>query len=72
MPLSAEKKEFFDSYRKEKLKRVPLDVTHEMYASIKENAEEAEMSVNGYIKSLIAEDTATRKIERIKNKKNLW
>lgn len=48
-------------YKKEKLKRVPLDLTKEKYQEVKEAAERAGSSVNGYIKAAIDE-----KIEREK------
>lgn len=40
-------------YAKEKLKRIPLDVTKEMYVTIKAAADAANESVNGYIKAAV-------------------
>ena len=40
-------------YAKKKLKRIPLDVTKEKYQEIKIAAENANESVNGYIKKSI-------------------
>jgi uncharacterized protein (DUF1778 family) len=40
-------------YAKLKLKRIPLNVTKEKYQEIKEAADNANESVNGYIKKAI-------------------
>ena len=53
------KREYDLAYKKEKLKRVPLDLTKEKYQEVKDAADRAGTSVNGYIKSAIDE-----KIER--------
>lgn len=42
-------------YKKEKLKRIPLDVKHEEYEHIKEHAQKMNEPVNGFIKRAIAE-----------------
>ena len=42
-------------YKKEKLKRVPLDLTKEKYQEVKNAADRAGSSVNGYIKTAIDE-----------------
>ena len=41
------------AYAKEKLKRIPLDVTKEKYAEIVAAAASAGISVNGFIKTAI-------------------
>ena len=40
-------------YKKEHLKRVPLDLTKEKYQEVKDAADRAGESVNGYIKKSI-------------------
>ena len=45
--------EYLRNYAKEKLKRIPLDVQKEKYDEIKAAAENADESVNGYIKEAI-------------------
>ena len=47
-------------YAKEKLKRIPLDVTKDYYDTIKSVAKSVGMSVNGFIKQAIQE-----KIDRL-------
>ena len=47
--------EYNRNYRKEKLKRIPLDVTPEQYKTIKEHTEKTNESVNGFIKRAINE-----------------
>lgn len=48
------KKTLYDiEYAKNKLKRIPLDVTKEKYADIKKAAENSNESVNGFIKKAI-------------------
>ena len=49
------KKEYDLAYRKEKLHRVPLDLTKEKYQEVKDAAVRASSSVNGYIKRAIDE-----------------
>ncbi len=53
MPISEHRREYLNEYRKDNLKRIPLDVTKEKYAEIKSAAESANESVNGYIKKSI-------------------
>jgi len=65
MPLSNERKEYLYKYQREKLKRIPLDVTIEKYSTIKEAALIAGESVNGYIKQAIDE-----RLDRDKEKNN--
>lgn len=55
MPLSDERKEYLYKYQRDKLKRIPLDVTIEKYNIIKEAALRAGESVNGYVKRAIDE-----------------
>ncbi|MBR3276092.1 MAG: hypothetical protein IKG08_05735 [Eubacterium sp.] len=55
------KQGYFAEYRKQNLKRVPLDLTKEKYQEVKDAAERSGSSVNGYIKTAIDE-----KIEREK------
>lgn len=61
MPYNPKYNETIYEYKKAKLKRVPLDLTKEKYQEVKEAAERAGSSVNGYIKAAIDE-----KIEREK------
>ncbi len=44
-----------DKYKQRNIKRIPLDVQREEYEAIKEAADSAKMSVNGYIKTAIRE-----------------
>lgn len=53
MALSEKRKASMYKYAKEKLKRIPLDVTKEKYQEIKNASEQAGESVNGYIKKAI-------------------
>ncbi len=57
-----EKKKAYDiEYAKNKLKRIPLDVTKDKYQEIKSVADSQNQTVNGFIKKAIDE-----KIERTK------
>ena len=47
------KKEYNKNYAKNRLKRIPLDVQKEKYEEIKNAAENAGETVNGYIKKSI-------------------
>ena len=58
-----ERNAYMLKYSKEKLKRIPLDVTKEQYAEIKAAADSANSSVNGFIKGAVFE-----KIDRDKEK----
>lgn len=49
------KREYDLAYKKEKLKRVPLDLTKEKYQEVKDAADRAGTSVNGFIKEAINE-----------------
>lgn len=51
--LTPERKQYLSDYRKEKLKRVPLDMPTEMYAEVKAAAEAKQMPVNTFIKWLL-------------------
>lgn len=59
--MATNRTEYMLRYQKEKLKRVPLDLTKEKYQELKEAASRAGSSVNGFIKAAIDE-----KIEREK------
>lgn len=59
MTMTNERKKYLYEYQKEKLKRVPLDLTKETYEQVKTAAENSGMSVNGFIKQCIKD-----KIER--------
>lgn len=51
--MTFDKKSYDLKYAKEKLKRIPLDVSKEKYDQIKAAADHAGESVNGYIKKSI-------------------
>ena len=55
MAMTDERKEYLYKYQKQKLKRIPLDVTKEFYEEIALKANSCGMSVNGYIKQAINE-----------------
>lgn len=44
---------YIEEYKRQNIKRVPLDMQNEMYAAVLQAAAEAGESVNGYIKSAI-------------------
>lgn len=46
------------NYAKERLKRVPLDLTHDDYAVVQMAADAAGESINGYIKRSVAQRMA--------------
>ena len=50
-----DRKEYLINYHREKLKRIPLDVTKEKYQQIKDHAEGNSETVNGFIKRAIDE-----------------
>ena len=60
MAMSEERKNYLYSYKKQKLKRVPLDMQLTDYETLKAAAEGAGQTVNGFIKQAIAE-----KLERM-------
>ncbi len=51
--MTFDKKSYDLKYAKDKLKRIPLDVTKEKYDQIKTAADNAGESVNGYIKKAV-------------------
>ena len=53
MEYSEKKTEYNLNYAKTKLKRIPLDIQNEKYEEIKNAADQAGESVNGYIKKAI-------------------
>ena len=55
MAITPERKEYIYQYAKEKLKRIPLDVTKATYEEIKAHAEARQESTNGFIKRAISE-----------------
>lgn len=59
-----DRKAYINNYKKEKLKRVPLDLTKEKYEEVKEHALNNSETVNGFIKRAIDET-----IKREKSKK---
>ena len=50
-----DRREKFEQYRKEKLKRVPLDMQKTEYERLKVHAQMKGMAVNGYIKETLKE-----------------
>ena len=50
-----DRKEYNKNYKKEKLKRIPLDVTQDHYNDIKSHTEKTHETVNGFIKRAINE-----------------
>ena len=50
-----DRKEYLANYHKEKLKRIPLDVSKEKYDQIKKHSESSGETVNGFIKRAIDE-----------------
>ena len=59
-----EKKERFEQYRKEKIKRVPLDMQKTEYERLKVHAQMSKVAVNRYIKEAVKErmDKEDRKL----------
>lgn len=55
MAMTEQRKDYLYNYQKEKLKRIPLDVTKEKYEEIKAAADAVGETVNGYIKKAIDE-----------------
>ena len=68
MPRSKEslerKKKYDVEYRKNHLKRIPLDVSIEKFDEIKQASSDAGESVNGYIKKAIDERIDREKTDR--------
>lgn len=55
MSYKENKKTYIANYKKDKLKRIPLDVQKEKYEQIKEHAAANNETVNGFIKRAIDE-----------------
>lgn len=53
MSYKEHKREYIAQYKKEKLKRIPLEVTLDKYDEIKQHADSRSESVNGFIKRAI-------------------
>lgn len=53
MSYKEHKREYIANYKKEKLKRIPLEVSLEKYDEIKQHADSRSESVNGFIKRAI-------------------
>lgn len=58
--------EYMYKYAKEKLKRIPLDVTKEKYEDIATAAKSAGESVNGYIKKAVDDRMERDKAKSVK------
>lgn len=58
MAITSKRKEYIYQYAKEKLKRIPLDVSKSSYEEIRAHAEAHSESVNGFIKRAIQETMA--------------
>ena len=56
MKYSEQSRDYSLKYAKEKLKRVPLDLTKEKYAEVQEAAKMTGESINGFIKRLIDDE----------------
>ncbi len=55
MGMTDQRKQYLYEYQKEKLKRIPLDVTKADYDTIKAHAKAHKESVNGFVKRAISE-----------------
>lgn len=53
--MNEKKKQYNIEYKKNNLKRVPLDLPVRMYEDVKEHAQKKSESVNGFIKRAIKE-----------------
>ncbi len=53
--MAFDKKEYNVEYKKNNIKRIPLDVSKEKYLEIKHHADSLNESVNGFIKRSIDE-----------------
>ena len=51
----SDRKEYFKKYKKENIKRVPLDLNIKDYEKIKGHIQETQETVNGFIKRAINE-----------------
>lgn len=61
------KKKYDIDYHKTHYKRIPLDVSQDMYDDIKKRAGVLNMSVNGYIKACIVDDIAHNNLLPVQN-----
>ena len=52
--MTDERREYLNEYKKENLKRIPLDVHHDFYIRVLQHAAMEGRSVNGYIKRVLA------------------
>lgn len=64
--MTTNRTEYMLKYQREKLKRVPLDLTKEKYQQVKAAAERSGSSVNGYIKAAI-DEKMSRDIDNAEN-----
>ena len=55
MKMTDERKEYLKEYKKGKLKRVPLEMPHEMYTHVLQHSALQGESVNGFIRRAIQE-----------------
>lgn len=53
--MTFDKNKYMNEYKKDKLKRIPLDVSKEKYSEIQEHALNSGESINGFIKRAIDE-----------------
>lgn len=53
--MTFDKNKYMNEYKKDKLKRIPLDVSKEKFAEIQEHVASRGESVNGFIKRAIDE-----------------
>ena len=53
--MTFDRNKYMNDYRKEKLKRIPLDVSKEKFEEIQKHADARNESVNGFIKRAIDE-----------------
>lgn len=63
MEMSKERREYLKQYKKERLKRIPLEVPFDFYERIKAAAKLDGMPVNRYIKAAIIRDIQEKKRE---------
>ena len=53
MKMSDDRKKYLKEYKQKNLKRIPLEVSHDFYVKILQQAALNKQSVNGYIKSVL-------------------
>lgn len=53
--MTVNRTKYLNDYKREKLKRVPLELTKEKFAEVKKHADSRSESVNGFIKRAINE-----------------